>query len=130
MNIKSIIKEQLLLEKKFSEIFANITISFELHHTPTHSKKRQLRHVCEGGDRIYDADIKRTIEKAKNDIVFNIIQEEIYDGERFIIMDADTKLNIVISPEEITPYQWKLYVITTMRKDDFSVGRDQLVIEV
>jgi hypothetical protein len=130
MNIKSIIKEQLLLEKKFSEIFANITISFELHHTPTHSKKRQLRHVGEGGDRIYDADIKRTIEKAKNDIVFNIIQEEIYDGERFIIMDADTKLNIVISPEEITPYQWKLYVITTMRKDDFSVGRDQLVIEV
>ena len=89
-----------------------------------------MRHVGEGGDRIYDADIKRTIEKAKNDIVFNIIQEEIYDGERFIIMDADTKLNIVISPEEITPYQWKLYVITTMRKDDFSVGRDQLVIEV
>jgi hypothetical protein len=128
--IKKILNEQLLLEKKFAEISANLTISFELHHTPVHSKQRQWRHVKDGGDRIYDADLKRVLDKAKDDIVFHIIQEEIVDGVRFIVHDAKSDLNIVVGPEEINPYIWKLFVITTMTKKDFRVGPDQLVITV
>lgn len=128
--IKKLIKEQLLLEKKFAEVYANLTINFELHHTPKHSKQRQWRHVKDGGDRIYDADLKRLVEKAKDDIVFHIVQEEIVDGVRFIIHDKKTKLNIVITPEETTPYAWKLFVITTMSTQNFKVGSDQLVIVV
>lgn len=84
----------------------------------------------DGGDRIYDADLKRLVEKAKDDIVFHIVQEEIVDGVRFIIHDKKTKLNIVITPEETTPYAWKLFVITTMSTQNFKVGSDQLVIVV
>lgn len=118
------------MEKRFAQISANLTINFELHHVPKHSKQRQWRHVKGGGDRIYDADLRRVLEKAKDDIVFHIVQDEIYDGERFIVRDSKTNLNIVISPEEVNPYQWKLFVVTTMVKQNFNVGRDQLVIEV
>ena len=128
--IKKIIKESLLLEKKFAEISANLTINFELHHTPVHSKQRQWRHVASGGDRIYDADLKNLLDRAKDDIVFHIVQGDIVDGVRFIVSDNRSNLNIVISPEEENPYIWKLFVITTMVKGDFKVGMDHLVISV
>jgi hypothetical protein len=127
--LKKIIKEQLILEKKFAEISANITISFELHHTPVHSKQRQWRHVKSGGDRIYDADLKRLLDKAKDDIVFHIVQGDIVSGVRFIVTDEKSNLNIVVEPEEETPYVWKLFVITTMINSDFRVGLGQLIIK-
>jgi hypothetical protein len=104
--IKNILKEEslLLLEKKFAEISANLTINFELHHTTVHSKQRQWRHVTSVGDRIYDVDLKNLLDRAKDDIVFHIVQGDIVDGVRFIVSDNRSNLNIVISPEEENPY--------------------------
>ena len=71
------------------------------------------------------------IESAKDDIVFNIINDQIVDGVRFIVSQATSPyLNVVIEPRVKNPYNWDLVVITQMDKEDFAVGRDQLQIFV
>ena len=131
--MRHIIREQLLLEKKIAELRANLTISFDLRHDVSgHSEKRKWRHVGqESGRKIYDYDILRLIESAKDDIVFNIVNDQIVDGVRFIVSQATSPyLNVVIEPRVKNPYNWDLVVITQMDKEDFAVGRDQLQIFV
>jgi hypothetical protein len=55
---------------------------------------------------------------------------DLYDGVEFIIKESETLLNIPIILEEVNPYEFNLFVKTVMKKQDFSVGRDQVVIWV
>lgn len=134
MNIKHIIKEQLILEKKIAQITANLTINFDLRHDERskHSQDRKWRHVGkDGGERIYDSNIKDLIEWAKNDISFNIAMEQIQDNVRFIVSQKNSPyLNVIIEPKMKNPYDWVLSVITVMNKQDFDIGRGQLQIFV
>lgn len=129
MNIKKIIKEQLIVEKKISEIRANLTINFDLRHdTSGHSEKRKWRHGG-GENKIYDFDIVKLVESVKDDITFNIVNEQITDSVRFIVSQSRSPfLNVIIEPRMKNPYQWDLNVITVMNKDGFEVGRGQLQI--
>jgi len=132
--IRKLIKEQLLLEKKISQIKANLTINYDLRHDErgVHSQKRKWRHVGdEGGERIYDLYIQKLIEAAKDEITFHIVMEQIQNGVRFIVSQKDSPyLNAVIEPKMNNPYDWSLSVITVMNKRDFDIGRGQLQIFV
>jgi hypothetical protein len=129
--IKKIINEHLLLEKKIAQIRANLTINYDLRHDERnqHGQKRQWRHVSSGGDRIYDLYIQQLIETAKDEITFNIVQEQIQDGVRFIVSQKNSPyLNVIIEPKVNNPYDWVLYVITVMNNQNFNIGRGQLQI--
>jgi hypothetical protein len=133
MDIKQVIKEQLILEKKIADIKANLIINYDLRHDERslHSQKRKWRHVPEGGDRIYDVYIKELVEAAKDEITFRIVHEEIQDGVRFIVSQKNNPyLNAIIEPKVKNAYDWILYVISVMNKEDFKIGLGQLQIFV
>ena len=136
--IRQIIKEQLLLEKKIAQIRANLTINYDLRHDDRvfngkvvdHSQKQKFRHVVKKeGERIYDLNIEKLIEAAKDEITFHIVMEQIQDGVRFIVSQKTSPyLNVIIAPKMTNPYDWVLSVITVMNKQDFDIGRGQLQI--
>jgi hypothetical protein len=97
-NINDIISKILLKEEKFHEINSEISFDFELFHDEWgHTKDRKWRHGS--GNKIYDIDIVRLLEEAKDDIIYNIIDGKIKDGRRFIVSrNGGDNLNVVIEP--------------------------------
>jgi len=132
MILENIIRKHLLLEKKISELKSNLVITYNiLTDEGGHTQLRKFRHVSSGSDRIYDYDIINLLEKAKDDITFHIVLEQIIDGVRFIVSEKEfPHLNVVLSPKKKNPYDWNLTIITVMRKEDFLVGKDQSQIFV
>ena len=87
-----------MAEEKFHEISTEITFDYELHHDEWgHTNDRKWRHGS--GNKIYDLDIVRLLEDAKDYITYNIIDKKITNGRRFIVsrMGGDN-LNVVIEP--------------------------------
>ena len=130
MDIKSVIKESLIRESKFQSLNANIEFTFDLYHDKGgHTQMRKWRHGS--GQKIYDYDIIKLLEDAKEEIIYAIIDGDIRNGRRFIVSrEGGDNLNVVISPEKLESDHWNLVVITTMRKDDFNISRGQLQIMV
>lgn len=130
MDIKSVIKESLIRESKFQSLNANIEFTFDLYHDKGgHTQMRKWRHGS--GQKIYDYDITKLLEDAKEEIIYAIIDGDIRNGRRFIVSrEGGDNLNVVISPEKLESDHWNLVVITTMRKDDFNISRGQLQIMV
>ena len=93
----------------------------------SHAEYRKGRHI---GDRIRDYDIIKAIEKAKDEITQYIVIGDLYDGIEFVVKESDTLLNIPIILEEVSPYEFNLFVKTVMKKSDFKTGYDQIVIWV
>lgn len=132
--LRESIKRSLLLEKKIAEIRANLTIVFNLGYKrgevkgmKSHAEYRKGRHI---GDRIRDYDIIKAIEKAKDEITQYIVIGDLYDGIEFVVKESDTLLNIPIILEEVSPYEFNLFVKTVMKKSDFKTSYDQIVIWV
>jgi hypothetical protein len=132
--LRETILKHLLLEKKIASIRANLTVVFnlgykrgEIQGMKSHAEYRKNRHQ---GDPIRDYDILKAVEKAKDDIVQYIVMGDLYDGVEFIIKESETLLNIPVILEEVNPYEFNLFVKTVMKKQDFYVGRDQIVIWV
>jgi hypothetical protein len=132
MDLRKIIKEHLILERKIATIKANLTINYDLKHdSGGHSEKRKWRHVSDGGERIYDYYIEKLIENAKDEITFNIVNEQILDSVRFIVSETKSPfLNVIIDPKMKNPYDWNLTVVTVMNKESCRIGRGQLQIFV
>ena len=130
MNIKKLIRETLIRESKFQTLNANIEFTFDLYHDfGGHTKIRQLRH---GPDEIiYDFDMYKLLDDAKEEIIYNIIDGVIRHNKRFVVtrLDGDN-LNIVIQPEKLYSDHWNLVVITVMKKDYFTISPGQLRITV
>lgn len=128
MNIKSLIKETILREQKFHELNAEITFTFDLYHDiGGHTSQRKWRHGS--GEKIYDHDIIRLLNDAKDEIIYSIIDGEIRPNRRFIVSrDGGDYLNVVVSPEKLDSNHWNLVTITVMRKSDFTVSPGQLQI--
>lgn len=129
-NLKSLITKIILQEEKFHEISTEITFDYELHHDEWgHTNDRKWRHGS--GNKIYDLDIVRLLEDAKDDITYNIIDKKITNGRRFIVsrMGGDN-LNVVIEPYQNFINEWRLVIITVMKKQDFTVSKGQLQIFV
>jgi hypothetical protein len=118
VNVKRIIKESILREEKFHQLNSEITFTFDLHHDS-------------GGHKIYDIDIVKLLNDAKEEIVYSIIDGEIRHNRRFIISrDGGDYLNVVINPEKLDTTHWNLVTITVMKKSDFTVSSGQLQIFV
>lgn len=130
MNIKSLIKETIIREEKFHQLSGEVTFTFDLHHDMGgHTAQRKWRHG--GSERIYDRDIVKLLEDAKDEIIYSIIDGEIKPNRRFIVSrDGGDYLNVVISPEKIDTDHWNLVTITVMKKPDFTVSPGQLQIFV
>jgi hypothetical protein len=132
--LRESILKHLLLEKKIAAIRANLTIVFNLGYKrgevkgmKSHAEFRKNRHE---NDKIRDWDILQVVERAKDDIVQYIVMGELYDGYEFVVKDTKSLLNIPIILEELSPYEFNLIIKTVMKKEDFSVGRNQIVISV
>ena len=133
-SLRESILKNLLVEKKIAQIRANLTIIFNLGYKrgavqgmKSHAEHRKNRHQ---GDPIRDYDILSAVEKSKDTIVQYIVIGELYDGVEFIIKEKSTSLNIPVILEEVSPYEFNIFVKTVMKSDDFFVGRDQIVISV
>ena len=129
-NLNEIISKIILKEEKFHEINSEISFDFELYHDEWgHTKDRKWRHGS--GNKIYDLDIVKLLEKAKEDIIYNIIDGKIREGRRFIVSDSSgDNLNVVIEPIKNYINEWRLIIITVMKKQDFTVSKGQLQIFV
>jgi hypothetical protein len=134
MNLRSLILEHLLLEKKIAEIRANLTLVLNLGYKrgeipgmKSHAEARKKRHE---GRQIRDYDVLTTVKKAADDIVQYIVIGDLYDGIEFVVRDLSTDLNVPIILEEVSPYEFNLFVKTVMVKKDFLTGRNQIVIDV
>ena len=128
--LNDIIKKTLLQEQKFHEISNEVTFDFDLFHDEWgHTNDRKWRHGS--GNKIYDLNIVKLLEEAKDDIVYNIIEGRIREGKRFIVsrLKGD-QLNVVIEPKKNYINHWDLTIITVMNKEGFSVGKGQLQIFV
>jgi hypothetical protein len=132
--LRESIRKHLLLEKKIAAIRANLTIVLNLGYKrgsvpgmKSHAEYRKGRH---DDNRIRDWDILQVVEAAKDEIVQYIVLGDLYDGLEFIVKDSKTNLNIPIILEELSPYEFNLFVKTVMIKQNFLVGRDQIVITV
>jgi hypothetical protein len=107
-----------------------IRIEIEKH---AHTMDRQWRHGLD--DKITDDDIIEAVELAVEQITIDLMHDEfdVYDekGElnRFIIRNTENNLNIVcvLEPGE---WEFKLIVITVMKKIGFKTNPGQYVVEV
>jgi len=130
-NLDSLISKIILQEQKFHEISNDITFDFELYHDEWgHTQDRKWRHGS-GDKKIYDLDIVRLLEDAKDEITYNIIDKNIRQGKRFIVSrDGGDYLNVVIEPFQNYINEWRLVIITVMKKEGFTVSKGQLQIFV
>ena len=107
-----------------------IRIEIEKH---AHTMDRQWRHGLD--EKITDDEIIESVELAVEQITIDLMHDEfdVYDqkGElnRFIIRNIENNLNIVcvLEPGE---WEFKLIVITVMKKPDFKTNPGQYVVEV
>jgi len=107
-----------------------IRIEIEKH---AHTMDRQWRHGLD--EKITDDEIIESVELAVEQITIDLMHDEfdVYDqkGElnRFIIRNTENNLNIVcvLEPGE---WEFKLIVITVMKKVDFKTNTGQYVVEV
>ena len=107
-----------------------IRIEIEKH---AHTMDRQWRHGLD--EKITDDEIIESVELAVEQITIDLMHDEfdVYDqkGElnRFIIRNTENNLNIVcvLEPGE---WEFKLIVITVMKKVDFKTNPGQYVVEV
>lgn len=132
--LRESIRKHLLIEKKIAAIRTNLTIVFnlgykrgEIQGMKSHAEHRKNRH---DDNKIRDWDILQVVERAKDDIVQYIVMGELSDGTNFVVRDSQSFLNIPIVLEELSPYEFNLFIKTVMIKNDFSVGRGQVVITV
>ncbi len=130
-NLDSLISKIILQEQKFHEISNDITFDFELYHDEWgHTQDRKWRHGS-GDKKIYDYHIVNLLEDAKDDITYNIIDKNIKHGKRFVVSrQGGDYLNIVIEPFRLHINEWRLVIITVMKKEDFTVSKGQLRIYV
>jgi len=116
--------------KLSEDVVANIkkVIEIELQLDSTyHSKDRKNR---PNSMHISDKDIIETAEKALEEIVIGIINNEINIYDYILIKNIDTKLNIVGNLKPHGKQNLRLVLVTVMKKEIFHPKRGTKVIEV
>jgi hypothetical protein len=135
-NLRRLIKEHLLLEKRIAQLMSSFKIqySFEVDRT-THAYHRKTRTgISDYNEKeISNSEIKYIIELSLRDIAEKIAQHNIIDDEAFVVKSVDKEIALAIVPKHVEDNFWKLVVITVFREsvsNPFRVGEDQLVIWV
>jgi hypothetical protein len=133
-DLRQLIKESLLLEKKIAQISSQIEVifSYDVIKT-THSTERETRMDLEDYNKkpITNGELVEFINLFKRDISEHIVSGEIEDEIPFVIKSDDWELACVIVPEKQSTVYWKLIIKTVFREsysNRLRVGREQLVL--
>lgn len=136
MNLKSLIREHLLLEKRIGQISSKIEVVFAFDVLTTkHSRERgEGRPEIEGYNQtpLSNAELFEVVSLFRDDISEKIATGEINDNDNFIIISNKWGVSMVIIANKIESNYWRLVIKTVFRSNDkfrFRVGQDQLVIE-
>ena len=110
-------------EKKF-ELEFTINKSF-------HATERQSRHGEDEEHFISDDEILEEVKKASETIIEDIVQDNINIGDRFIIRDANTDLNIVCQLHHGTAKdKLRVDIVTLIKTDKFWNTKQNWVIVI
>jgi hypothetical protein len=129
-DLKNLIKKTLLKEEKFMSVQQSITFDFDVYYDAGgHAKSRMLRHGKK--DRITEYYVHMIIKKGLDDIIYNILDNNIRHGVRFILsQNFGDYINLVLLPQQLDATHWNLTIITMIKTDSFTIGHNQLQIFV
>jgi len=133
-NLRQIIKENLLLEKRIGQISSKIEVVFSFDVIKTsHSTERETRPELTDYNKkpITNGEIVEFINLFKRDISEYIVSGEIEDQVPFVIKSDAWELACILVPEKQSNVYWKLIIKTVFREsysNRLRVGRDQLVL--
>lgn len=133
-NLRQLIKESLLLEKRIAQIATKIEVSFAFDVDRTHhAYLRKTRQGIEGYDEreISNGELRYVIEQVRKEIAEKITVGEIKHKEPFIIKSPEKSIAMSIVPEYQSGSYWILYITTVFREsydNPFRTGEDQLII--
>jgi len=132
--LRRLIKEHLLLEKKIGHIMTKIEVAFgfEIDRT-THAYDRKNRTDIAGYNEreISNGELKYIIESCRREIAEAIATGDIKDEVAFVIKSKEKEIAIAIVPKHGGGTYWKLLITTVFRESydlSFRVGKDQFVI--
>jgi hypothetical protein len=133
-NLRQIIKEELLLEKRITQVRTSFEVAFSFDVKKTkHADDRETRNDIEGysENSIDNDEIKEIINMSKREIAEKIVNQEIIPDEEFVIKSLKWELAIAIVAIHVAGTHWKLLIKTIFREsknNPFRVGAGQLVI--
>ena len=134
--LRSLIKEHLLLEKKIGNILSKLDVvfSFDIART-SHAYERKNRTDISNynNKEISNAELKYIIDICKREIAESIINGKIKNEVLFIIKSKEKEIAMVINPIHSVNTFWRLLIVTVFREsydNPFRVGEDQFVIWV
>ena len=134
--LRSLIKEHLLLEKKIGNILSKLDVvfSFEINRTSHAYERRNRTDISDYNNKeISNAELKYIIDICKREIAESIINGKIESEVPFIIKSKEKEIAMVINPIHEVNTFWRLLIVTVFREsydNPFRVGEDQLVIWV
>jgi hypothetical protein len=133
-NLRELIKEHLLLEKRIAQLMSSFEIqySFDIDRS-VHAYLRKTRNDIEGYNEkeISNSEIKYMISLSLKKIAEKIAQHNILDNEAFVIKSYEKEIAIAIEPKHVDDNFWKLVITTVFREsfdNPFRVGKNQIVI--
>ena len=133
-NLRKLIKEHLLLEKRIAQLMSSFDIqySFDIDRS-IHAYLRKTRNDIEGYNEkeISNSEIKYMISLSLKKIAEKIAQHNIVDNEAFVIKSYEKEIAIAIEPKHVDDNFWKLVITTVFREsfdNPFRVGKNQTVI--
>lgn len=112
--------------KNIGDVRDDVEIRIDLEAVP-HVLDRQYRHGVE--EKITEDEIVDLVEKSVEELTIALMQDRLNVGERFTLKDKDTNLNCVcvLEPEE---NNFKLIIITVIRKENFTTPTGQYVLSI
>ena len=132
--LRQIIKEELLLEKRITQVNSSLEVVFlfDVNRT-SHAFDRDTRDDIEGYNvrPIVNAEIREIISTVKKDIAEKIVSREINPEVDFVVKSLKWELAMAITPVHIGGTYWQLIIKTVFREskhNPFRVGENQLVI--
>jgi hypothetical protein len=133
-NLRELIKEHLLLEKRIAQLMSSFEIqySFDIDRS-VHAYLRKTRNDIEGYNEkeISNSEIKYMISLSLKKIAEKIAQHNIVDNEAFVIKSYEKEIAIAIEPKHVDDNFWKLVITTVFREsfdNPFRVGKNQTLI--
>lgn len=136
-NLKRLIKESLLLEKRILQIMQSLEINYNFEISRTkHSEVRSTRQELGSNynqREIENSELKEFVKLFIREIAENIATQDIKDGVPFVLKSITWELAISVVPIHNGGTSWTLLITTSFReskKNPFRVGKDQLVLYV
>jgi len=133
-DLRKLIKEHLLLEKRIAQLKSNIMVSLYYDiDRGTHAYDRSTRPDKEDYNQreVSNKELKYFVDYFLRDISQKILDEEIEHNVSFVIKSIPKELALAILPKQHGRWWWELIIKTVYReslRDPMRTGPDQLVI--